>query len=257
MNKNLLIVCAGPNSLHKEWIKGNKNFDLFLVYYGDSNNDIYKEEADYYVRKKGTKFNIVAELDIPDGYDFIFVPDDDLYMETEDINKIFDIAKEHKLWLCQPSLMGYYSVPINLHRPEYVLRYTNYVEIIATCFNKWAFNKCKEYFNYNKSCWGIEFLWNKCLGSPDNKIAIIDEVIAIHSRPCFKGDYYQNNGIKNPEKDIHAIIESHNLEWGIKSYGGIKKNELDSHDKRFYPSNVIIKKIFDEKFNILNKTKFI
>jgi len=38
---NLIIAPAGDKSLHKEWLKGNPEFDLVLLYYGD-NKDVAK-----------------------------------------------------------------------------------------------------------------------------------------------------------------------------------------------------------------------
>lgn len=235
MKKNLVIGCVGPTSLHKSWIDGDRSFDLFIVYYGDG-NDAYKYDADYYVRAKGTKFNIVSNLSIPNEYDYIFVPDDDLYISVQDINRLFEHAKNYDLWICQPSLVGYYSVPHNLHHPGYILRYTDYVEIIAPCFSSLAFSLCKSTFNYNKSCWGIEKLWDKELGHPQDKIAIIDDVIAVHTRPCFKGDNYKNNKLEEPWKDIGHIVEEHGLRWEIKEYGNIKKDVFEiPHQERCFP----------------------
>lgn len=235
MKKNLVIGCVGPTSLHKSWIDGDRDFDLFLVYYGDG-SDAYKYDADYYYRTKGTKFNIVSKLDVPEGYDYIFIPDDDLYIKAEDINRLFSYAKQYDLEICQPSLTGYYSVPINLHNPGYILRYTNYVEIICPCFSSGAFKKCRHLFDYNKSCWGIEKLWDKELGHPKDKIAIVDDVIVVHTRPCFTGDNYKNNQISEPWKDIGSIVENHNLSWHFNKYGFVKKDMFKTpHQERCHP----------------------
>ena len=235
MRKNLVIGCVGPTSLHKSWVDGDRDFDLFLVYYGDG-NDAYKHDADHYHRAKGTKFNIVANLDVPEGYDYIFIPDDDLYVKAADINRLFSYAKQYDLEICQPSLMGYYSVPHNLHHPGYILRYTDYVEIICPCFSFPAFDKCRHLFDYNQSCWGIEKLWDKELGHPKDKIAIIDDVIVVHTRPCFRGDNYNNNDVEEPWKDIGNIVNDHQLKWQINEYGSVKKDVFEiPHHERCHP----------------------
>jgi hypothetical protein len=235
MRKNLVISCVGPNSLHKSWLKENRNFDLLLYYYGDVKN-LYKEDADCYFEKKGTKFNIIADLDLANKYEYIFVPDDDLLMDCDDINRLFDLAKKHDLWVCQPSIMGYYSVHQTLHHPGCVLRYTNWVEIMCPCFSNYAFEVCQKTFNYSKSCWGVEKLWNKKLGNPKDKIAIIDDVIAQHTRPCFAGDNYTNNNIEKPENDLFKVIKDNDLGWDIKIYSKLDK-DISSlpHDMRHYP----------------------
>lgn len=214
MRPNLVIACAGKTSLYQRWIAGTRNFDLMLVEYALADKD-YSKDAEYYCFRKGTKFNLVGDVccDVSDRYEYIFIPDDDLYLEPQQINRLFELAKEYDLQLCQPSLVGYYSLLITLHVPQNILRYTNYVEIMCPCFRRDAFELCKDTFLYNKSCWGIDMLWNKRLGFPKDKIAIIDEVAAVHTRPCFKGDYYTNNDVKDPIKDVYEIVEKEGLSW--------------------------------------------
>lgn len=224
MRKNLLIGCVGPTSLHNHWIDGERNFDFMVIDYGD--NEIYSNDGEYYLKAKGTKFNIIHDVldKIPD-YDYIFIPDDDLYLTSKQINHLFEIGKNYNLDLFQPSLIGYYSVFINLHVPGSILRYTNYVEIIAPCFSKYAFHICKSNFNYSKSCWGIDIMWNKLLGYPKDKIAIVDDVIAAHTRACFCGDYYRNNSINNSCDDLKYLIEKNGLSYEKIVYDTVKKEE--------------------------------
>lgn len=196
--KNLVVAVCGDNSFHKIWNKSNPNFDLFIVYYGNNQNK-YEKDGKYYDVSKGTKFLILQDVvlrnrHIFDQYDAIFVPDDDLYMETDDINRFFNLFHQYKLEIAQPSIVGYISLPITANVNFSILRYTNYVEIMCPCFSKNAFNLCQSSFSENKTNWGIEFMWNEALGFPKDKIAIVDSIIAIHTRPCFYGDTYQNNG---------------------------------------------------------------
>ena len=83
MRKNLLIAVAGPTSLHRTWIKKDREFDVMVVYYGDLPNQ-YKADGEYYIREKGTKFNIIHKIfdQIPKEYERIFIPDDDLSMSV-------------------------------------------------------------------------------------------------------------------------------------------------------------------------------
>lgn len=241
MHKNLLVGCVGPTSLHKEWICGDLNFDLMLVDYGD--NEQYRQDAQYYLKAKGTKFNIIGSIfdEIPKEYDYVFIPDDDLYMNGITISRLFDIAAQYGLKICQPSLLGYYSIYVNLHNPASVLRYTNYIEIIGPCFSRDTFELCRPTFSYNKSCWGIEMLWDKLLGFPQDQEAVVDDVIAIHTRPCFWGDYYSNNGVDSPYVEAKKLVEENGLSWEKKVYGKIEKimGEADfaaPSETRIYPN---------------------
>lgn len=196
MSKNLIILCAGDNSLHNYWYK---DFDLLINYYGNIPYK-YKNNCKYYFNLKGTKFNIIGKLlqnnkEIFDKYDNFFIPDDDVYFKSEDIRKFFDIFVRYKLYLAQPSILGYWSVRQSLKVSGLLLRYTNWVEMMCPCFSKYALLKCKDSFLETESCWGAEFMWNSILGNPKNKIAIIDQINAIHTRPVMQGDNYKINKI--------------------------------------------------------------
>ena len=237
MRNNLIVVCVGPTSIHRNWIDDDRNYDLMLVDYGD--NESYKDDGEYYVKCSGTKMHIISDIadQIPDNYEYLFFPDDDLYFKTYQANHLFDVALKYKLKLCQPSIVGYYSLEINLHHPGNVLRYTNFVEIMCPCFDRESFEICRPTFKYSKSCWGIDLLWTKLLGYPEDKIAIIDEVVVVHTRPCFWGDNYTNNKITSQFEDVQQIIKENELDWEKIVYSSIKKEMIYDapSETRIYP----------------------
>lgn len=195
--KNLVILAAGENSLHRNWAFGG-NFDVFLIYYGNRSGR-YRNDVKYYKEQKGPKYKLIYDLiednkEFLDNYDNFFLPDDDLYYTTKDLNLFFSIFSNYNLSLAQPSITGYYSVPLVLNCSNCLLRYVNWVEIMCPCFSKACLQLCKHTFAMNNTAWGIEYVWNHLLGSPEDKIAIIDKVAFTHVRPCFSGDnYYLNN----------------------------------------------------------------
>ena len=247
--KNLIIGVVGNESLHKYWI--GENHDLFLVYYGDdeANKNKYESQADHYAELKGTKFNIIFDLYLKykntiDQYEYVFIPDDDVFIYSKDIEMLFEITKEYDLYLTQPAIMGYYSIGITLPVPCQLLRYTNYVEIMCPCFEIEAFKKLHHTFNYNKSCWGIDLLWNLKLNNPKDKIAIVDDVIAIHTRPIYCGDNYSNNSVNSPYGDIEKICEHYKITTEKLTYKYVHNSDTDNPDEKqiTYPklTNVFI-----------------
>jgi hypothetical protein len=62
-------------------------------------------------------------------------------------------------------------------------------------FSRVCLQSLRHTFTENNSHWGIEYMWNMVLGNPKNKIGIIDEVPAVHTRACFHGDNYYRNGL--------------------------------------------------------------
>jgi hypothetical protein len=251
--KNLVVGVVGDASLHRTWTnKPNPNFDLFLAYYGEKDGQ-YARDAKYYDRAKGTKFIIMDQLlskheDVISQYDAVFVPDDDIHMEASEIEEFFETFHQYGLWVAQPSIIGWYSVPTVLNNPNYTLRYTNWVEIMLPCFSKKSLEICRSTFTENRTNWGIEFLWDQLLGSPKDKIAIIDKIAAVHTRPCFFGDTYMlnNNNQQIAMKELEQLGQKHGVELQQIIYGGVPIDlkacyDLPSED-RFYPPCLAMKK---------------
>lgn len=189
-NKNIVISAVGDESLHRRWMPAN-GYDIFLIYYGD--NKGFPDDSKFYKRKKGTKFHLVHEvIDDIKNYDYVWIPDDDIFLDPKSINEMFEIAKNYDLEICQPSIIGWYGLKITLCHHDSFLRYTNYVEIMCPCFSQNALQKCKDTFLENKSGWGIDAVWHLLLGQPTDKLAIIDEISAMHTRPIGGGDMYKN-----------------------------------------------------------------
>ena len=192
--KNLVIGAVGDKSLHHHWLNGKRNYDLFLIYFGDGQG--YEGEGEYYKRAKGYKFHLIQDVlaENPDllKYDYIWLPDDDIYATPKEINKLFRMMQEYDLYLAQPSIVGWYGVDITLHQKGSVLRYTNWVEIMCPCFSGMALDICKSVFKENKTGWSIETIWNVLLDHPRDKIAIIDDIIVAHTRRVLKGETHKD-----------------------------------------------------------------
>lgn len=86
-------------------------------------------------------------------------PDNDVSISTEDINNLFKLAEKYNLSLCQPAMKGYVSHKITLPKPNSLLRYTNFVEILAPLMDLKTLMLVKDTFDENYSGWGYDFLW--------------------------------------------------------------------------------------------------
>lgn len=233
-SKNLVICAVGDESLHKNWIPKRKdNYDLFLIYYGD--NEGYENDSKCYIREKGPKFHLVKKI-IEENpkiykYDYIWIPDDDIYLDRTDVIILFDLCQEYELHLAQPSIIGWYGIGMTLHNKDTSIRYTNYVEIMCPCFSSSALRKCLYTFNLNKTGWGIDSLWNVVLGSPTDKIAIIDDVVAVHTRPVGGGDVYKNQVGGDRSKAMEEAEKIyHDNDLGKSSYGDLSNGKLVSQE---------------------------
>jgi len=253
-NKNLIILCAGDNPAHIFWDdEYNKNYELLIIYYGNDYNKFRKKynKFDYFCNLKGYKFNIIKEYyennkKFFKKYKNIFIPDDDIVFKNKDINLFFELFSKNNLLLAQPSLIGYYSHTITLHRFEFILRYTNFVEIMMPCFSQESFNKCINSFDQTPSGWGLDYLWPKLLNYPKNKIAIIDEVFGIHPRIVGNSDLYKKN--KNVHQEFDKFMAKNNLiKFNHETYNAIQKQNFNkgSNQENYYPYSESFKILFE------------
>ena len=129
--KNLVFASVGDYSNHHYWLKGKTNFDLYLISYSNNNGE-YRNDADYYLERKGSKFQnfyylFKTQRNILDQYDQFLLLDDDIIISGVNISKLFDINKKYNLFISQPAFdkKSKISHPITVVKPRYFIRYTN------------------------------------------------------------------------------------------------------------------------------------
>lgn len=83
--------------------------------------------------------------------------------------------------------------------------------MMMPCFSKGALNKVLSTFNDNKSGWGIDLRWESLIHNNHKKMAIIDSVSLIHTRPVKENR--EDNFI-----ELQDYIAKHNLNRTIKEY---------------------------------------
>lgn len=210
MNRNVIISAVGNNGLYKGWLGNDANFDLVLLYYGNDKETFDKLKSDGYtvVNTIGSKFHLIKDFitnnkDYYDRYDNFWFPDDDLETNCYSINKLFSMHEEFKLWLSQPSILGYTSHDITKPNINCILRYTDFVEIMCPLMTSSVLKKLLDTFDLSESGWGVDIIWNYILGCPQDKIAIIDEVSVTHTRqPGTDYSRFKNN----PHDELRHIL---------------------------------------------------
>ncbi|MCA6438296.1 MAG: hypothetical protein IM598_06745 [Chitinophagaceae bacterium] len=211
--KYLIISAVGDDSLHSEWIAGNPEFDLCLIYYGNNETiaTSYSKQSTFFHHAQGMKYRLIHEwvknnFDLVQTYTYIWLPDNDVSIATDHINKLFKTAEEYNLMLSQPAMTGYISHRVTQPQPGSFLRYTNFVEVLAPLMHINTLLKLTDTFLINYSGWGYDYLWPLILGYPENKIAIIDAIIMCHTKPI--GTDYSRFP-KHPKKEMKEIIKQH------------------------------------------------
>ncbi len=227
MNKYLVISSIGDESLHPEWVKDQPNFDLVLLYYGNNENiaQSYLYYTPHVYTAKGEKYHLLksfiqSNLDFISNYKYIWFPDDDVSISTKNINRLFETATQYQLSICQPAMEGYVSHEITKPVSNNLLRYTNFVEVLAPLFNLESLLKVYETFDLNYSSWGYDYLWPHLLEYPKDKIAIIDDVIMTHTKPV--GQNYSRFP-RVPWEEMNELLYLYNIKKEEINYSQIWK----------------------------------
>lgn len=216
-NKNLIVVRAGDKSLHPQWINDQiRNWDIAVSYFGDY-PERYKDQYDFLHLFKGSKWQGLANfVNTHDAllkeYDFIWFPDDDLFVTCEVINEFFILCNELDLTIAQPALTTYshYSWPITLESKSHFFRLTDFIEIMAPCFKQDRFQLFKNTFSLNSSGWGLEWLWSD-IAIKNNilKFGILDQTPVFHTRKV--GIAAHGGSTASPQDELDELLKKFNL----------------------------------------------
>ncbi len=241
--RNLVVLRGGDHSLHPLWLESlgaqGRNWDLCLSYYGD-HPERWQDEAEYFIPQKGTKFGGLAPLVQNDGflwgYDYIWFPDDDLLIDGADINRMFALARQFDLMLAQPSLTAgcFVNHRITQQVDECRLRFTSFVEIMAPLFSREALAVAAPSFGLTQSGYGLDHLWPALLGTPQNRIAVIDEISMVHTRPM--GANYDVEGASTEGWDL---LDSFGLHQIYAGYGAIMRSAQGWSRRRGEPGQLL------------------
>ena len=234
--RNLVVLRANEQSLHTGWPRTipaeDRTWDLCLSWYGarrDAPPDDWSEGwvQQPALRKYPAIHQLLHEASPLWAYDYVAFPDDDLMITWRDWNQMFAVCREHRLDLAQPGLspLGHVTHPITARDVRYVLRYTSFVESMTPAFSRAALRLCAPTFEKAVAGFGLDNVWPKLIGGAGvrNRIAIVDDIQAIHTRPV--GVAYDLQA---------AIAEGNDLQWrydapsAVLEYGGVLKKPIDS-----------------------------
>ena len=146
--------------------------------------------------------------------------------------------EQYSLKIAQPALKdSYYTYPVTLQEHPFILRYTNFVEMMLPCFSREALEKVIYTFNENESGWGTEFHWPLLIDSKGRDMAIIDAVPMIHTQPVKRGR------IEN-DKELHAYLKKYHLVPNTAELGFVM-------DKKSIVSQVDMEILYERRKNLI------
>lgn len=207
MRKNLVVARVGANSLHRSWIDPGqpRDFDLYLCPFQDvartGDLDIIHGET-----MPGPKWTGLRTLlngwDGWKDYEYIWLPDDDLFATQSTISAMFKAAGDLSLQLFAPGLheQSYYAHFIAMRNKRFFARRVGFVEIMAPGFSKSALEKLLPTLDLTVTGWGwgLDSLWPKLLDYEG--LGIVDSTPVLHTRPV--GQF------RDPDLGARVIAES-------------------------------------------------
>lgn len=230
--KNAVFVPVGKDSLHRQLLKGDADFDLHLLIYDGFYNK-FCNDSDFVACDAGYKMDMIYRYlhrhpELFEKYEYFFLLDDDIVISTEDVNRLFSMMREYQLKIAQPSLvMSYYTYKHTAFHPFYILRYTNFVEMMMPCFSRDALKAVLPTFEQKIRWCGIEMHWPVLVGSNHKDMAIVDVISAKHTRPVQSW-----NSLSQLQQENY--LKKHNLSWSIEMYGGLPLDNVDFEGKQAF-----------------------
>lgn len=190
--RNLVVLRAGPDSLHAGWLDlpyAERDFDVLLSFYAPQAHAAFVASPGVSaVLVPGGKwdglYQTLATLDLS-RWDYVWLPDDDICTTARDINRLFALCHDHGLAVAQPALTtdSYFSHPLFLHCPGFRLRFTNYIEVMVPCLSRAVLHQALPHFAQSRSGYGLDYIWCRWRQSGAFRAAILDEVTVQHTRP--------------------------------------------------------------------------
>jgi hypothetical protein len=247
MSRNLVFTSCGDNtSFDILWTHPNKmNFDLYIIYYGDNIEILNRYSANNSIKvitnRKGSKFQNFKHFydkynDIIKKYDYFFILDDDIIFKVDDINKMFNIAKQYNLSICGPSFSHESKISHNItkNKPGVALTYTNFIEVNVPLFNYDSLFKLMNVYDNSLIGWGIDYLYIYACGEFINdSYAIIHSVVCVNPQDKLK---------KNKQRELSLIdgFEKRSQTWNKYAES---KGYKSSYTKIEYGSIMLDEKI--------------
>lgn len=239
-SKNLVFTSAGDHSNLRRWLRGQRDFDLWVAYYGDRPGT-FQEESELYISRQGSKFQNLHYCyskwrDVLERYDAIMVMDDDIVINATGLTRLFAIRRELDLWALQPAfrLAGKISWNITRVQPTARLRYTNFIEMTCPLFRRDKLDEFMavydpELIGYGEDWW---FLHNLGVDRAGNHVAVVDEITCINPHDRAKGGRREIDRLHSHE-ERKAVWERMKARYGLdeqerqhEEYGRIGKSPL-------------------------------
>lgn len=230
----LIIVRAGRGSIHRSWIwTTNGLADVAISVY--DNSDFAADGARYLHRFVGGKLSgVMAFLEdypaVIDEYDYFWLFEDDLVLPFDSLRRISALLARFPFALSAPGLSydSFFSWPLSVANSRFLLRCTDFVEVMMPIMSRAFLRAAMPAFNDNFMSWGHEWLWRKLLNEQQAFAAILDSAPVAHTRPFGQGTLFKNRpaGSPDPDKELEAMLAKYKMDKTIpfRNFFGVTRD---------------------------------
>ena len=230
----LVFSSVGDQSNLRHWLRGRRNFDLWVTYYG-SRSGRYEDVADYYTERRGSKFQNLHHAyqnwsDLFSRYSAILVMDDDVLISGSRISRLFELREQHDLWALQPAFTprGKVSWPITRARRANVLRFTNFIEMTCPLFRRDKLDAFMAVYDPELVGWGCDWWFLEVMGTDlRDRVAVVDAITCLNPHDVSKGGRREIDQLSRTH-ERRAIWERIRNKYGIESEEGRCFTEYDA-----------------------------
>lgn len=215
MRQHLVIPRVGKRSLHPFWLDQTKerSWDLYLCPFQEITAPPDGECTVGDVLPGPKWEGLRTLLNNWNGwrdYDYIWLPDDDIFTNQEDIDAMFRFGAALDFDLFAPALQenSYYAHYITMANQSFFARRVGFVEIMVPCFRRETLEQLLPTLDLTATGWGwgLDSVWPKLLGYEG--LGILDGVPVMHTRPV--------GAFREPALGRRVIEESDRL---LERYG--------------------------------------
>ena len=175
------------------WLKHKKErqFSLWVCYYGKKKKIPWRKEVDYFVKHQGGKYQNLAyvyQLDPSrlESFEAVMVIDDDIQINTRQLNRLFTIRQQYQAWIVQPSFSprSKISWEVTQTRKDCKMRWTNFIEMNTPLFEISSLLQWLSVFQekgHILTGWGVDLLYMFVLGwEHQDKYIIVDDIACVN-----------------------------------------------------------------------------
>ena len=233
--RNLVFAVGDEKASHLNWAmqSPSRSWDITLSYFGPAGRAPAQNYDRIEPQGRGVKWGAITSFfknnpRVIESYGYVWFPDDDILCDPQDINRLFACMQQYDLDIAQPSLTedSYFSHLITLRQPGYVMRLTNFVEVMMPCLKTSYLEKLLPRLEGSYTGWGMDFGWADV--KLTRRAGVIDAIGMTHARPVGGGQIYRvaaQQGLETAKEEAALAFDRFDVSLKIAfPRGGIRKD---------------------------------